>query len=130
MKKLEEDFEKVSKAIRDKSNIAIAIAVFEQTYKDDKVLKEYKSLLKKLEQAEKEISNAKTYMYEDMLEEDQKKISNDVCSITLKRPYEKTVFNLDLFLQDYKPQSKQYKRYVSKSTVKGNITIKVLEEEK
>ena len=69
-------------------------------------------------------------MYEDMLEEDQKKISNDVCSITLKRPYEKTVFNLDLFLQDYKPNSKQYKRYVSKSTVKGNITIKVLEEEK
>ena len=28
MKKLEEDFEKVSKAIRDKSNIAIAIGLF------------------------------------------------------------------------------------------------------
>ena len=129
MSKLEEDFKKVSKAIRDKSNIAMAIAVFEETYKDNEVLKQYKSLLKKLANTEKEISKSKTYMYDDMLEVDQKTIQDNVCVITLKKPYEKTVFNLDLFLQDYKPNTKQYKKYVSKAIVKGNISIKVLEEE-
>lgn len=130
MKDLQELFKEVNtliKKLNDLNDIKLNIEI---TNKDNEILQNYIKTLNKIEDINKEIKKIKDNLYESMLNEDIDLLEGKYCDISLKKPYYKTDFNLKLFLQDYKPTNSLYKKYVDKKLIKGNINIKLLNENK
>lgn len=125
-KKLEEHFSSLSKKIRNKKKVQSELDKFVEQNKDNEVLKQYMKLIEKLDEMSKAINakdGFKQDIYEDMVACNEDKVEDKYCKVNLVKPYDKTVFDLDLFLQDYKPTSKMYNKYVQKQNVKGHIKI-------
>lgn len=130
MKDLQELFKEVNtliKKLNDLNDIKLNIEI---TNKDNEILQNYIKTLNKIEDINKEIKKIKDNLYESMLNEDIDLLEGKYCDVSLKKPYYKTDFNLKLFLQDYKPTNSLYKKYVDKKLIKGNINIKLLNENK
>ena len=100
------------------------IAEFEYENKDSEILKKYKQLLKKKDDIEKAMKDAKDILYKEMLEEDMDLLEGRYIDISLKRPYYKTDFDITQFKKDFKPNSSMYKKYIKQKLVKGNIIVK------
>lgn len=128
MSKLTEDFKKLNKMVSKKSALAVLKEQFEFENKDNEVLKTYIKLLKAMEKQDKAIETIKPTLYEEMVSEDIDDLQGDFCAVTLVRPFVKTNINIDRFLEDFKPGSKMYERYVETKDNKGHIKIKVLED--
>lgn len=125
-KKLEEHFDSLSKKIRNKKKIQSQLDKFMEQNKDNEILKEYLKLISKLDEMSNTINDKEGFkqdIYEDMIACNEDKMEDKYCKVALVKPYDKTVFNLDLFLQDYKPSSKMYNKYVEKQSVKGHVKI-------
>ena len=127
---LTENFNKLDNTILKKEQLENAKMIFEDKYKDNEIFKAYKELLDQLEEANDEINKAKTYMYESMLDSNVDYLSGVGCEVTLKKPYTKRTFNSKQFYADYQQGSEMYNKYITESQVKGNVSIKVLEESK
>lgn len=125
---INDSFNKVDQAVLQRKELLKKKLIFEKVNKNNSVLKEYIDILKGIEEADKEIEASKAYMYDLMLEKDTDLLEGKNINISLKRPYEKTSLNSKLFLEDYKPGSRMYNKYVRKTICKGNITIKEIEE--
>ena len=124
MEKLKKDFRKANLAQGKLNQVNDDLTVFEELYKDNDILKAYKELLGKKQNYEEELKLAKTYLYEDMLEEDETEMIGTNITVTLKKPYEKKSIDTDKFFEDNMPGSRLYKKYVKITTVKGNVNIK------
>lgn len=125
---LKEKFDKVKKTVKKMKKLEKEKAAMELLYKDDEVFKKYMKILQGLDDTKKELKEANGYMYDVMLDENQKTLECDDCTITLKKPYTKTVLNSKAFLEDNKVGSKLYNKYVSVQEVKGNVTITVIDK--
>lgn len=128
MSKLTEDFKKLNRMISKKSALTVLKEQFELENKNNEVLKSYIKLLKDIEKQDKAIESVKPVMYEEMLSEDIDDLQGDFCTVTLVRPFTKTNINRDKFLDDFKPGSKMYEKYIEVKDNKGHIKIKVLED--
>ncbi len=130
MKDLQELFKQVNTLIKKLNDLNDTKLNIEITNKDNEILQNYIKTLNKIEDINTDIKKVKDNLYESMLNEDIDLLEGKYCDISLKKPYYKTDFNLKLFLEDYKPTNSLYKKYVNKKLIKGNINIKLLNENK
>lgn len=122
------DFKKLDDSLRKQKELKRQKLEFEILNKNNSILQEYLAILNSITEIESEIKVNNTALYESMVKADTKKLESNICKITLKKPYPKTEFNLKLFKEDYKENSKMYKRYVSEKMVKGNIVVTIKED--
>lgn len=130
MKDLQELFKQVNTLIKKLNDLNDTKLNIEITNNDNEILQNYIKTLNKIEDINTDIKKVKDNLYESMLNEDIDLLEGKYCDISLKKPYYKTDFNLKLFLEDYKPTNSLYKKYVNKKLIKGNINIKLLNENK
>ena len=127
---LNENFQKVDDTIKRKDQLEKEKIAMELVFKEHELFSKYLEILKDIEMCDKELEDAKTYLYEGMLDEDIDFLDGQFCNVTLKKPYYKRSFNMEAFTKDYKPESKMYKKYIKTTLVKGNINLKKLTEDK
>lgn len=128
---LTEKFSKVDKVLGRKENLLLEKEMIENTYKNNEVLQQYIKVLKEISKIEKDEKANKDSLYELMLEEDVDFLDGKNCQVTLKKPYNKTEFDLKGFMEVHtknKWYMEIFDKFVKNKTVKGNVNIKILED--
>lgn len=121
-----EEFNKADQANYENSQIKNMITELLEKNKDNEVLQEYLSLMKKFEDNEKIYSDAKKNMYESMEEAGIDFLQGLSITATLTHAYTKQDIDTDKLKADLGDKFEQYK---IQKPVKGNVKFKPVEED-
>lgn len=127
---IESHFKEIDNLIKSNKELEDLLKYLEKNFKDNKELMQYIKVTKKLNKNNDKLSKYKDLLYEDMLNENINTLDGKYCQVNLKRPYYRTQFKLKEFLENVKPSNPIYKKYVEQNLIKGNIRLKILEEDK
>ena len=120
------EFNKLDKLAKSKHELEVLKHSIEKEFKDNEILKKYINTIKKIDKVDKKLDEAKSYMYDMMQDIEDPILTGEYLQITLKKPYIRKQMNMTKFLEDYKSDSKMYKKYVEEKLVKGNVNLKFL----
>lgn len=122
------DFNKFSKLIKKLTKLEFQLKQYVEQNKDNEVLKSYLQLLDKMKCTQQNIDSAKSTLYESTSKVKDIDFENDIVKVTIVKPYNIVEFNKTKFLEDYKPTSRMYKKYMQENTRNGYIKYKVKSE--
>lgn len=119
------DFKEFTKLIRKlKKQQAIMKELEEVVAKDNPELQAYIKAVKKSEELNVEIDNArKGYLYDSAILSPNTPLENTDVKISLTMPHDREDFNKDKFVEDYGIE--KYREYITTKEVKGNIKFKI-----
>lgn len=122
--------EELSKFDKTKAKKAIELEkkklLFEEAHKNDKEFQEYLKILKDIELNNKDFDEFKKEYQPIMESLNKSKYEGKNCTITCVNSYDKREFNSEAFYEDFSPDSRMYKKYVTIKRVKGNVKIKLI----
>lgn len=121
-----EEFNKADQANYENSQIKNMVDELIEKNKDNEVLQEYLSLIKRFEENEKIYSDAKKNMYESMEEAGIDYLQGLSIVATLTHPYTKQELDEDKLKADL---GDKFEQYIIQKPVKGNVKFKPIEEE-
>lgn len=143
--KLQEGKIKVDLSVKERDNIKATeeqvnqrLTIFLDKHKDNQILQEYISLMETKQEVLDSIKKSNEEMYEVTMdlfdngiakEEIDELLSGSVYDrLTLKLPYTKKQIRSKEFLEDFKPDTEMYQKYVEEKTIKGNIVVTPLKQ--
>lgn len=119
------DFKKFTGLIRKlKKQQAVMRELEEVVAKDNPELQAYIKAVKKSEELNVEIDNArKGYLYDSAILSPNTPLENTDVKISLTMPHDREDFDKDKFIEDYSIE--EYRKYITTKSVKGNIKFKI-----
>ena len=148
-KRLNEGFERLKSSVNVRKDISLTqdqlnqrLTVFLDKNKDNPVLKEYIELENMKKEMEKSAKSNSDILYEDcsqltalgVSKDNIEKFINDtvlnnsIIRVTYKAAYTKRTINSEKFYEMFPSTTDTYKELVTESQVKGNMTVKDLED--
>lgn len=125
-KALLKDFNKFTRLLKKQIKLKEELTIIKAQNPDNEILQKYIKILEDISKLDTSIEEAKKgYLYESALKSPDTELENEIVKVTFVKPYEKADLNRDLFLEDYKPESKMYKKYITIKEVKGSIKYKL-----
>lgn len=120
------DFKEFTKLIRKLKKQQAIMKELEVVAKDNPELQAYIKAVKKSEELNVEIDNArKGYLYDSAILSPNTPLENTDVKISLTMPHEREDFDKDKFIEDYSIE--EYRKYITTKSVKGNIKFKIKE---
>ena len=148
-KKLNESFERLRSSVNVRKEISLTqdqleqrITVFLDKNKNNPILKEYLELEAMKKDMEKSAKNNSDILYEDCTQltdlgvnkdtiekfMNDTVLNNSIIKVTYKAAYTKRTINSEKFYDMFPKTTDVYKELVTESPVKGNMTIKELDD--
>lgn len=120
---MEEMFNNIDNAEYENAQIRILINELLELNKDNTALLEYIALSKKLEDNVETVGTGKKELFDLMEARQVDYLEGVAVTITLKKSYNKSVFDKDKFIADYGEET--YNKYLVEKLTKGNCIVKV-----
>lgn len=123
-------FKRVIKKAKVQKELEAKKAQIEAHAKNDPLLAQYLDVLAQLNEQQDIIKQELEPLREAMEAEGLPNLENDVCKVTVKKSYTKTVIDAKKFYEFFKPTSKTYQKVVVEQPVKGSCKLEIKPERK